>query len=92
MTGKHYRWQKRWAIDVDARKATHETGLVVAFECAPHEEDRPRGQALNAAETLAALIPKHGGGNAPIMLRRLAEEADRLYSTEYRDDKRITRT
>jgi hypothetical protein len=33
MTGKHYQWHKRWAVDLAARFATHDSGMVVDFSC-----------------------------------------------------------
>ncbi len=72
MTSKHYKWQTRWRHDTAAGAWVHECGLRV--RCAPGGQP----QALNAPETLAALLPVHGGHNAPAMLARLQREAQQL--------------
>lgn len=81
MTSKHYRWQTRWRIEPDARRAVHESGLVVAFDCAPGRLPRPRGQPLNAADIESALTPKHGH-NATTMIARMLREASELYGND----------
>lgn len=45
MASKHYGWQKRWAVDLDARTATHDTGLVFNFT---READGWSGEADKA--------------------------------------------
>ena len=75
MTSKHYRWQTRWALDRQARQARHVCGLVVSFGDAPGSLPQPE----NGPETLQALAAKNGPHNAPIMLRRLLQEASELY-------------
>jgi hypothetical protein len=32
MTGKHYKWQKRWVVDADTCTATHDSGFLVVFK------------------------------------------------------------
>jgi hypothetical protein len=52
MTGKHYKWHKRWIVDVEAASATHESGLVARFllltlaesQMQAHEGDAVIGQ------------------------------------------------
>lgn len=39
MSSKHYGWQARWAVDVDARTATHDSGLAVDFDAVPMAHD-----------------------------------------------------
>lgn len=75
MTSKHYRWQARWRHDAAAGLWVHDTGLRV--------QPRPGAPpaALNATDTLAALVPTHGPHNAPAMLRRLLREAHQLATT-----------
>lgn len=75
MTSKHYRWQTRWRVDHAAGKATHDSGLIVQFTGAAGSP----GQAVNEADTLAALAVKNGPHNAPQMLRRLLKEAEELH-------------
>lgn len=29
MAGKHHGWQKRWAVALDAKTATHDSGLII---------------------------------------------------------------
>lgn len=31
MTGKHYQWHKRWALNASDRTATHDSGLTVRY-------------------------------------------------------------
>ena len=81
MTSKHYRWQTRWRIEPDARRAVHESGLVVAFDCDPGSQARPRGQPINAPDILAALTPKHGH-NAATMIERMMREASEMYGND----------
>lgn len=38
MTGKRYKWQLRWTVDVQAASATHDSGLVVRFLSLPLTE------------------------------------------------------
>lgn len=38
MTGKHYNWHKRWAVDLKAASATHDSGLVARFIALPLTE------------------------------------------------------
>jgi len=71
MTGKHYGWQKRWRLDLEASTATHDTGLVVDISAGI-------GQAVNLEDLRAALTAKHGGHNVPPMVARLVREAERL--------------
>lgn len=73
MPSRHYKWQTRWRIDVPARTCTHDpTGLIVRM-------DRPPA-LLNRSDVLAALLPVHGGHNAPRMLTRLTWEALTLWA------------
>lgn len=39
MTSKHYGWQAKWVVDLDARSATHDSGLTVDFEAVPMDRD-----------------------------------------------------
>lgn len=56
------------------------SGLVVAFNCAPHAGDAPRGAARNADQVQRELERTHGPHNAPAMLRRLLTEAAQAYA------------
>ena len=83
MTSKHYRWQTRWTIDVAAREARHECGLVVRFSAIPAGGScvAHSAQALNAEPVRAALAEKHGH-NATAMIERMLREALELYRHE----------
>jgi hypothetical protein len=70
MSSKHYKWQTRWRLAGDL--AVHECGLQVSRV----------GGVLNAADVAAALAPKHGGHNVPLMLRRLEREARELLAAQ----------
>ena len=72
MTSKHHKWQTRWRLDLAARRATHESGLVVEF--APNG----RAQNMNGPQYEQTLAQTHGPHNAPLMLARLLREAERL--------------
>ncbi len=72
MTSRRYKWQTRWTYDAGAKLATHADGLQVSLASG-------QAQALNAAAYTEAMTPKHGGHNAPLMLRRLMWEARELY-------------
>jgi threonine aldolase len=81
-----YKWQHRWVVDLDAHTATHESGLVVHFADARERVGRasaPFGagyvDADNLAAVTAALEAKNGKHNTPIMLRRLATEAGKVW-------------
>lgn len=76
MTGKHYRWQTRWVVDVDEAQARHESGLVVSFQrLAGHLEP----EFEDAPEILAKLTKQHGPHNIGPMLERWKREAGQLY-------------
>lgn len=69
MTSRRYGWQKRWQLGEG--EARHDTGLVVRLVDG-------LAVAVNATEIIAALTPKHGAGNAPLMVARLEREAAQL--------------
>ena len=71
-----YRWQTRWAVDLDAGTAEHVDGLRVRYIT---DRGQLRVEALNGLEILTELAPKHGGHNAPIMLQRLFKEALQMH-------------
>lgn len=81
MTGKHYKWQARWRVDLAARTATHESGLVVHFARNP-DDDRWGGRAeeTNAQSVYAGLVEDHGAHNAPQMMARLLREAGEIFT------------
>jgi hypothetical protein len=81
MTGKHYAWHKRWAVDLATRTATHETGLVARFSEASDDLGGWSGELVQPAANavLRDLVAKHGGHNAPKMIARLAREAGEVY-------------
>lgn len=78
MTSKHYRWQRRWRVDLVERTATHESGFVVAFAPGRAGEALP----VNAEAIAAALAPKHGPHNVPAMLARLEREACQAFAEQ----------
>lgn len=82
MTGKHFNFHRRWAVDLAARTATHDSGLVVRFTPAPGVPGAWDGgvDETNAAATLAILSAQHGPGNAAAMLPRLMREAGEVFS------------
>lgn len=78
MPSKHYRWQARWRIDAGTCRATHDTGLIVAFD-GPPGQGGP-GQPVNDRTIAAALAPHHGPHNVGPMIARLLREAQQLYN------------
>jgi hypothetical protein len=77
MTSKHYRWQLRWQLDLDAATAVHECGLQVHLTRTPGV--MLTATAVNAEEAVQALAVKHGH-NAPQMLARMLREARQLHA------------
>jgi hypothetical protein len=76
MTGKHYAFHKRWTVDLAARTALHESGLLVEFT--------PKmGVGFVKVSTeqpaLDYLSVKNGRGNAGVMLERLKRESAEVY-------------
>lgn len=51
MTGKHYRWQRRWVVDLAARTAIHDSGLIVAFS--ESRDGAIDGEAVNGDAWIA---------------------------------------
>jgi hypothetical protein len=49
MTGKHYKWHKRWTVDVEAASATHESGLIARFLLLPLTESQMQAHEEDAA-------------------------------------------
>lgn len=78
MPSKHYRWQTRWRVDMPARSAVHESGLIVRFS-APDRYGGADGEPVNSQEWLDQAIKKHGGHNIGPMLARLMREAGQIY-------------
>lgn len=76
MTGKHYRWQTRWVVNVDEAQARHDSGLVVTF---PRVAGQIEPQLIDAPEILARLTQQHGPHNIGPMLERWKREARQLY-------------
>lgn len=77
MTSRHYRWQTRWRVDLAARTAAHDCGLIVRLV------DTPRGpgaEPVNAAAIELELAKTHGGHNAPRMVVRMLREARQLHA------------
>lgn len=35
MTGRHFRWHRRWTVSLETASATHDSGLVVRFLALP---------------------------------------------------------
>ncbi|MDR2173714.1 MAG: hypothetical protein LBE32_05870 [Burkholderiales bacterium] len=82
VAGKHKGWRSRWQVDFSACTATHDTGLVVSFSNAPSGSQLFGAGSVtpaNLAAVQTALEAKNGLHNTPIMLRRLASEASRIY-------------
>ena len=75
MTSRKYKWQTRWTVDAAALEARHECGLVVRFT---RTGPALRPELVNRAETVAALTPKNGAHNAPLMVDRMEREAVQL--------------
>lgn len=77
MTGhsNRWRWQRRWRVYPELMLAEHECGLRVRFS-------RRGGRLVptpdNAEEIIAALAPRNGPHNAPIMVQRMVREAEVL--------------
>lgn len=80
MTGKHYRWQTRWTIDLGACTARHESGLVVCFSQAADTPGAWDGELLEDPALTAQLVRKHGPHNIGPMVARLMREAAQLYT------------
>lgn len=74
MTSKHYRWQTRWRVDLDARRALHDSGLIVQFST-----PEGRAHAVDDPELVARLTQQHGPHNIGPMLARWLREAGQLY-------------
>lgn len=82
MASKHYGWQKRWVVDVDARTATHDTGLVFHFVREPNgwsgEADKTVMQQWAALQQVKMPLPdvaRHG--------QRLAREAGDIWQATW---------
>ncbi|MCL2297713.1 MAG: hypothetical protein FWC38_00675 [Proteobacteria bacterium] len=85
MVSRTYKWRERWQVDLMACTATHDTRLVVYFGNVP-DGAQPFGAGFvmpaNLANVQAALEAKNGLHNTPIMIRRLANEAVKIWQRE----------
>lgn len=78
MTGRHYRWQRRWVIDPVARTLTHDTGLILRatpdgpgeWELRPQNLGEWKTGALKRMDPLSLI--KH--------VKRLMSEAAELWN------------
>jgi len=75
MTGKHYNWHKRWAVDLAALTASHDSGLVVRFEA--HPDARRAGD--NVAEWQARACDEMNALDMANHTRRRLDEAGRAW-------------
>lgn len=80
MTSKHYRWQTRWHVNLDASTATHDSGLVVRFDRADDDQRAWDGAIVDDPAVMSALLSKHGPHNIGPHLARLMREAGELFS------------
>ncbi|MCV2349297.1 hypothetical protein [Paucibacter sp. Y2R2-4] len=85
MTSKHYGWQKRWRVDLAARQAVHESGLIVEYTQDPADPAAWDGELLPDPAVHAALIAKHGPHNIGPMMARLMREAGQIYKEALND-------
>nr|WP_319566298.1 hypothetical protein [uncultured Rhodoferax sp.] len=76
MTGKHYAFHKRWTVDMEARTALHESGLLVEFT---PKTGAGFVKVSTEQPALDYLSAKNGRGNAGVMLERLKREASDVY-------------
>ena len=81
MTGKHYNFHRRWAVDLVKNTATHESGLMVTFTRHTDSGGGWDGAVTdaNGNATFAILRAKHGADNAAAMLPRLMREAGEVF-------------
>lgn len=49
MTGRHYRWHRRWTIDLLAASATHDSGFIARFITLPMTESQKQEHDADAA-------------------------------------------
>lgn len=66
-------WLSRWTLDPPTSTARHESGAVFSLR-------RGHAEPLIDPATMAQLEAKHGGHNVPILLRKLAGEAAKLWA------------
>lgn len=84
MVSKHYKWQAEWSVDIEARTATHTSGLVVQFTPADDTPGAHEGHATNVEQVSVDLLAKHGPHNVPQMFARLMREAGEIYTDAHR--------
>lgn len=91
MTGKHFNFHRRWAVDLVKNTATHESGLLVTFT--RHTDDGGGWDGAvddaNGNATFVILSAKHGAGNAAAMLPRLMREGAEVFSREKSKSSRL---
>ncbi|MDR2113416.1 MAG: hypothetical protein LBQ62_10010 [Candidatus Accumulibacter sp.] len=90
--GWHKRWQlsadgktathecgfAAWLLDRADDGATDGTVFLAAVDL-PDGKRRVVTTRARVTDAIAALTPKHGGGNAPLMVERLGREAPRIF-------------
>ncbi len=77
MTGKHYNWHKRWQVDLNTCRATHDSGLV--FEFTRDGQGEWTGQPLNLDESQDEQLKRMPPPDLAKHARRLAREAGGTY-------------
>lgn len=83
MTGKHHNWHRRWAIDLAACTATHDSGLIVRAKRTP-DDDGYNFTPANLPEWQTAMLASMPMSNLIPHAQRLIREATEAYQYSLR--------